>query len=174
MADCVDRFQPWQFRILSSNLCLMLLVGLVSLGCTSQDSALNRQEIERSFEATIGIPVEPKVRLLTDKDCYSPDDYVSIRVDNDTSNVLWFTDEWLGLRIFQYDAQNQTWHSVDLDAKLGDSRVVSIQPGLSHPFATRLIPVRGIRASGKLRLVITGVTDRGQMFIAYKDIEIID
>ena len=31
-----------------------------------------------------------------------------------------------------------------------------------------------VPTSGNLRLVITGVTDQGQPFVAYKDVEIID
>jgi hypothetical protein len=170
----VNRFQSWQLRILCSSICLMLIMAFINLGCTSQGQVPNRRDKERSFEATIEIPVEPEVHLLTDKNRYRPDDYIGMRVDNDTGDTLWFTDEWLGMRVFQYDEQGQIWRSVDLDAKLGNPSVVSIEPGLSHPFTTRLIPVRGIRASGNLRLVITGVTDREQMFVAYKDIEIID
>ena len=45
---------------------------------------------------------------------------------------------------------------------------------VTYTFATSLIPVKRIRASGNLRLVITGVTDQGQLFVTYKDIEIID
>jgi hypothetical protein len=172
--DDADEFPSRPLKILLTSLCLMLVIVLVTLGCTAGGQAPNPQEMERSFEATIGIPVEPKVHLLTEKDRYRRDEYIDIKVNNDTMNVLWFTDQRLGLRAYQYDEQSETWRSVDLGSKLGNPRVISIKPGSSDPFSTSLIPVDRIRASGDLRLVITGVTDQGQLFVAYKDIAIID
>jgi hypothetical protein len=152
----------------------MLVIVLVTLGCTAGGQAPNPQEMERSFESTIGVPVEPKVHLLTEKVRYHRDEYIGIKVDNDTGSVLWFTDQRLGLRAYQYDEQSETWRSVDLGSKLGNPRVISIEPGSHDPLPTSVIPVDVIQASGDLRLVITGVRDEGQLFVAYKDIEIID
>lgn len=172
--DYADGFQFRQLRILLSYLSLMLIIVLLNLGCTRGGPSTSSQQMEQSFQEMIGIPVEPKVHLLTEKNQYRRDEYVDMRVDNDMRNVLWFTDQQLGLRAYQYDEQSETWRSVELGTKLGNPRVVSIEPGLSDPFATSLIPLKRIRASGDLRLVITGVTDQGQLFVAYKDIEIID
>jgi len=172
--DYADRFQSRHLRVLLSYLPLMLIIVLLTLGCTRGRPSISSQQMEQSFQEMIGIPIEPKVHLLTEKNHYRRDEYVDMRVNNDTGNVLWFTDQWLGLRVYQYDEQSQTWYSVDLDTKLGNPRIVSIEPGLSDPFATSSIPVKGIRASDDLRLVITGVTDHKQLFVAYKDIKIND
>jgi hypothetical protein len=131
-------------------------------------------QVEEAFVATIGIPVEPKVHLITEKTRYRRDDTIGIWVENRTSDVLWFTDQWLGLRAYQYDDEGATWRKVDLGSKLGNPQVVSITPGPRDTLPSGDIPVDRIQASGHLRLVITGVTGHGEMFIAYKDIEIVD
>jgi hypothetical protein len=166
--------QSRQLRRLFSYASVLLIVVLLTLGCTPDGLSPASGYKERAFAAMIEIPIEPKVRLLTDKDRYRPDEYIGIKVDNQTPNVLWFTDQDLGLRVYQYDEQSGTWHSVDLSSKLGNPEVTSIEPGPADPLPTAVIPVAGIQASGGLRLVITGVTDQGRMFIAYKEIEIID
>lgn len=150
------------------------MIALFTLGCTPGGPSPASRQMEQSFEAMIEIPVEPKVHLLTEKNRYRRDEYIGIKVDNQTRNVLWFTDQDLGLRVYQYDEQSETWRSVELGSKLGNPEVTSIEPGPPDQLPISVIPVAGIQASGGLRLVITGVTDRGQMFIAHKDIEIID
>ena len=150
------------------------MIVLLPLGCTPGGPSPASQQMEQSFQATIEIPVEPKVHLLTEKNRYRRDEYIGIKVENQTRNVLWFTDQDLGLRVYQYDEQSKTWRSVDLGSKLGNPEVTSIEPGPPDPLPTSVIPVAGIQASGDLRLVITGITDERQLFVAYKDIEIID
>jgi hypothetical protein len=168
----INELQSRQLRILFSYSSLVLMIVLLTLGCSRSGLSLASRQKEQSFEAMIEIPVEPKVRLLTEKNRYRQDEYIGIKVDNQTRDVLWFTDQDLGLRVYQYDEQSETWRSVDLSSKLGNPEVTSIEPGPPDPLPTAVIPVAGIQASGGLRLVITGVTDRGQLFVAYKDIEI--
>jgi hypothetical protein len=174
MMEHAYEFPSRPLRIFLGYLSLMLMIVLLVLGCTHGGPSRSSQQMEQLFEVMINIPVEPKVHLLTEKVRYHRDEYIGINVDNDTGSVLWFTDQRLGFRAYQYNEQSETWRSVDLGSKLGNPRLISIEPGSHDPLPTSVIPVDVIQASGDLRLVITGVRDEGQLFVAYKDIAIID
>jgi hypothetical protein len=170
-----DRKHSRQLLISAFDVVWLLAIMLVTSGCHLSTGLPSLSQLaEDAFKATIGIPVEPQVRLLTEKDRYQREDWIGVWVENKTNHVLWFTDQALGLRAYQYDEQKASWHSVDLGSKLANPRMTSVTPGPRSPLPSDSVPVKDIRASGRIRLVITGATDQGQLFIAYKDIEIVD
>jgi len=152
-----------------------LIVALITSSCiVSGRIDSTPHQLEDAFQATLKIPIEPEVRLVTDKNRYRREDWIGIWVENRTNHVLRFTDQSLGLHAYQYDEKGGTWHSVDLGSTLGNPHVTIVTPGPRSPLPSDSIPVDGIKATGKIRLVITGVTDQRQPFAAYKDVEVLD
>jgi hypothetical protein len=172
MRDGLDRLGSQRLAILLFLTILLPVITLTNLQCSF--SKAQSKEADNAFQAMIEIPTKPGIRLLTEKSQYHREDWIGIRVENRTNQVLWFTDQSLGLRAFQYDEQNGSWHQVDLGSVLADPHITTVTPGPNFPLASDLIPVQDIKASVKIRLVITGTTDQGGLFIAYRDIEIVD
>jgi hypothetical protein len=162
-----------QLTILISGIAWLLVLIIPGCGLSRGFSPMS-QQAEEAFRVMIGIPIEPGIRLLTESDQYRREDWIGIWVENTTNYVLWFTDQALGLRAYQYDEQEASWRSVDLGSVLANPHVTSVTPGPRSPLPSDSIPVKRIKASGRIRLVITGTTDQGQLFVAHKDIEIVD
>lgn len=175
MKDGLKESHSWQLTILVPSMILLLIMALIASSCSlPRGTNPTSHQLEDAFQVTLGIPIEPKVRLLTEKNRYRREDWIGVWVENRTTHVLRFTDQSLGLHAYQYDEEDATWRSVDLGSTLGNPYVTIVTPGPRSPLPSSSIPVDRIRASGKIRLVITGVTDQRQPFAAYKDIEIVD
>jgi hypothetical protein len=144
------------------------------VSCGFFQASYESQEAHIAFQKAIQTPVNPAIHLLTEKKLYHRKDEIGIWVENGSNRVLFFNDQSLGLKAYQYDQQQETWRLIDLGFTLGDPHATTVNPGPRTPLPSISIPVEWIKASGPLRLVITGTTDQGQPFAAYKDIEILD
>jgi hypothetical protein len=155
------------------NLFFLIVLSTSGCGLLSTDSS-TLSKAESAFREMIGVPIEPRIRLLTEQDEYHRQDDIGIWVENRSNYTLSFRDQSLGLEAYQYDEQEEAWKSVDLGFILADPQAIAVKPGPRTALPSVSIPVEWIKASGKIRLVITGMTDFGQELITYKDIEIVD
>ncbi len=148
---------------------------MLIFGCNSVLSppALS-QDVEVAFQKTIQIPFEAGVELLTKAKQYHSEDSIGIWVENKTNHSLLFKDQSLGLRVYKYDTHNKKWRLVLAPIKAADPYEITVTPGPRSTLPIVFLPAEWIRDIGPLRLVIIGVTDQGQPFAAYKDIEILD
>jgi len=153
---------------------LFFLIVLSTSGCSPSTVSSTSPKAESAFREMIGVSIEPRIRLLTEQDQYRRQDDIGIWVENRSNYTLSFRDQSLGLEAYQYDEQAEAWNSVDLGFTLADPQAIAVKPGPRTALPSVSVPVEWIEASGKIRLVITGMTDTGQEFVAYKDIEIVD
>lgn len=164
-----------QLTILVFSVVWLLATALIAPGCSlSGGIAPLPQQAEDAFKATIGIPIELQVRLLTEKNRYQREDWIGIWVENRTNHVLRFKDQSLESQVYQYDKRDGTWRLALESIAAADPHEVVITPGPRSALPIVSIPVEWIKVTGTIRLVITGTTDQGQPFAAYKDIEIVD
>jgi hypothetical protein len=165
------------WRLIASTLSnvLFLMMVLAISGCDLVGGASSTsQKAESAFQEAVGVPTESGIRLLTQKDRYHREDEVGIWVENESNYALLFRDQSLGLKAYQYEEQKGIWLPVDLGFTVADPHATNVKPGPRSALPSISIPTEWVKATGKIRLVITGRTDRGQLFIAYKDIEIVD
>jgi hypothetical protein len=158
---------------------MIILFSLVTttftlVSCGLFQPSYQSEEANSSFRDTIEIPIRPDIHLLTEKKYYQRKDYIGLWVENTSNHVLFFEDQSLGVEGYQYDEKSKTWHLVDLGVKVGDPRITVVKPSPHSPLPSISLRVEWIKASGPLRLLITGVTDQGEQFAAYKDIDIAD
>ena len=133
------------------------------------------QQQEEIFRATLGIPIELKIHLLTDKEVYHREDWIGTWVENGTDISILYPNQDLGLQAYQYDEQNENWRLVNLGSKLGNPRETTVKAGFDPiTFAGGSFPVDRIEAFGRIRLVIIGTTEEDQPIATYKDVEIVD
>jgi hypothetical protein len=157
-------------------LSIVLLLGvLTASGCDlSGITNSTSRQAEEAFRVAVRGPIDPQVRLLTEKNRYRHADWIGIWVENGTGHVLEFKDQTLGFRAYRYDEQNRTWRLAVESIVAADPYQVTATPGPRSALPIVSIPVEWIKGTGAIRLVITGITDQGQPFAAYKDIEIVD
>ena len=150
------------------------MIWLFIIGCNPTSSSTLPQQAEVTFRTTVGIPIESRVHLLTKKDRYKHDDSIGIWIENRTDSKLLFKDQSLGLHAYQYNNQNQEWRLILKPIVAADPYAVIVTPGPRSVLPIVFLPGEWIQVAGSIRLVITGTTERGQPFAAYKDIEIVD
>jgi len=171
----VSRFQQRSIPILLCVISWWLAIATVLPGCTlSRTERLALGQKEDAFRAMISTPVEPDIHLLTEARRYHYEDWIGLWVENKTNYTIRFKDQSLGLQAYQYEDKEKSWHIVLTPGEIIDPDPVIVTPGPRSALPVSSIPVKWIKASGTIRLVITGVTDQGQPFAAYKDIEIVD
>ena len=151
----------------------IMVIGASGCGFPRSASSSSHNR-ETTFQDMIEVPTEYEIHLFTDKNRYSRGDEIGIWVENKTNYTLRFRDQSLGLQVYQYDEQAENWQSVDLGFTLADPRVIIVTPGPRSALPNFFFSMEGSTVHGKIRLVITGTTDQGQPFAAYKDIEIVD
>jgi hypothetical protein len=156
---------------------IVLCMGMATtcVGCGSFGGHTSAsQHAEETFQAMIGVPVEPRIRLFTEAPRYRHEDNISIWVENGTAYTLRFTNETLGLRAYYYDNQTGGWRSVLVPLRAVDAHEVVLKPGERPLLPILMVPAEWIDASGAVRLVIVGTSAQGLAVAACKDIEISD
>lgn len=116
---------------------------------------------------------------------YHPGQLIDLWVWNKTKKSLWFTDQSLGVRGFQYDPETHDWTEVDLGFRLMTPRPTEIPPterpkGIfwpsTFPSFDFYAPTLSIDKPVLVRLLIQGYDDpsmSGKTYMAYADIEIV-
>ncbi len=158
-----------------NTLCLSMLAVLF-LSIPACTSGISGQEAiaEAQFREMIDVRVPKRVVFYTDKKTYQRQELIRYWVENRTGQTLWFVDQSLGLRAYQYDEGTQRWKTVDLGFTVGAPQRTAIQPSGPSIMPNYAIDTDRIKRSGKIRLVIMGVMDDGQEFAAYTDVEIVE
>jgi hypothetical protein len=161
--------------LIAPALSVALLLGILAIsGCSLSGVALPPSQREEAFQKALAIPIDPQLRLLTEKNRYSREDWIGIWAENKTRYVLRFKDQSLGLQAYQYGEQVEAWRLIDLGSVQGDPHLTIVTPGPRSLLPSDSIPADGIKASGTIRLVMVGTTEQGQQIAAYKDVEIMD
>jgi len=171
-ADRKNMWDKCKIKVQETAVFLLIITFalLIFSGCSLSETKIT--PAENAFQSIVGVPIEPDISLLTEKDQYSSQDEIGIWVRNDTKNELLFEDQSLGLKAYQYDKQKEVWNSIDLGFTLADPYQVAIKPGPRALLPSISIPVEWIKASGEIRLVIVGLTNQGKTVAAFKDITI--
>jgi hypothetical protein len=145
-----------------------LLVGCARTGPTSSD---------RQFESVVGAKLDPQLQVVTGKPQYARNEYFTYEVENHSAVPVYFQDQSFGVRAFELDDQSQKWGQVSWNFELVSPEQVTVAPGPNQwPDGFFGIPLKLLMASGRVRIVVTGWTDRenpnDSLVAAYKEIEI--
>lgn len=160
-----------RFGVISLSVLMLLLLSVSSCGSGAGDY---NSTAEAQFREMIGVRVPKRILVYTSKKRYTREEGVGLRVENRTGQTLWFVDQSLGIKAYQYDKGTGQWRSVDLGFTVGAPQTTAIEPGGPPIPPNYTIYADMIKGSGKIRLVITGVMEDGQAFAAYTDIEIVE
>jgi hypothetical protein len=170
-----SRLDLQQLIIIVFNGLWLLATVLSTSGCSlSRKPDSTSPQADELFQRTIELPIEPRIYLFSEKNEYRREDWIGIWVENRINHTLRFKDQSLGLQAYKYYTEDGTWRSVLDPTTIIDSDVVIVTPGPRSALPIISIPARWIKGTGTIRLVITGTTEQGGPFAAYKDIEIID
>jgi len=155
--------------------CHLALMGILLIllsACTIPKSS----DPEALFQTQIGVKIDPQVILDTNRLKYDQKTPIAIGIFNRKTKPIYFPDQDLGLRIYKFDSNTQTWMELKRRSVLGNPSPVTVPPRSPNPFPSGGIGLLEIPSTGMVRLVAIGWDDPnnpdGSRFATFTDVEI--
>src|SRR5438270_403262 len=111
------------------NICLAVLAMLMlsHAACTSQ-APIDREAEFKSVLSRLGARTDPNLQMGT-KAVINSNDLILYFVENHTNQTVYFRDESLDMRVYQYDESDQIWRRLALDRTiLHPNELITVPP----------------------------------------------
>lgn len=152
-------------------ICILLLLTISACNMTTD------QDKDKQFLAQVDTNPITGVSIVTEHSDYQSGDSFGYVVINKTGLPLYFSDQSLGLRVYQYDDLQKKWMQIHTTYKVGFPKGTTVPPiSLESELPTYGFGLEQLGAKGKIRLAAFGWTDptnpEKSSFVVWKDIEI--